>query len=102
MSKNKKWKKIELPQRENSVFWIPEHELDEIEGTFVGFTEGPFGPTGTLKLKDGNEKMLPCNVRLNALLEQVKEGSRIKIVFLGWTKLASGRKAKDYNVFIEE
>lgn len=90
----------EVKASPESLYWIPEHELDSIVGVFRGFVKGQYGDNGIIELEDGTEKYLPSNALLNSKLRNVKEGYLVKIVYTGMVKLASGRYAKDYKVFV--
>ena len=97
--KNTGWKEIDTPP---SPFWVPQEKGEEIEGSFQGFRDGEYGKNGVIKTDRDTYRYLPSNVLLNSKLEQIPEGTWIKVVYQGFTKLPSGRRAKDFRVYVKE
>ena len=89
--------------------WKPTNKNDRIEGAYLGLEMIPS--------KQGNDSDSFVSYRLRkadgtiwgiagAMLDdklgQIPVGTGVEIVFLGMTKLPSGRSAKDFKVLVDE
>jgi len=72
------WKK-----QESNEFWLPEKELEEIEGLIVDIKEGDFGKTYLIERKNGGKIMTPSHKVLQNRMVGITKGDQIKIVFVG-------------------
>lgn len=78
-------------------------EVDqELEGTWLGQHDGKFGPNGSIDVH-GKEIIFPIHTALVQLLEDIKEGKIIKIVYLGkQLNKNTGREYKGFDVYVQE
>lgn len=75
-----------------------EHVDQAFEGEFVKAEKGVYGDNYTLKDKDGKEWFLFGSSVLWTAFRDMKEGDKIKIVYLGVRKSSTGRLYADYAV----
>ena len=94
---DKQFKEIEMGN-----VWQFEKEGDCIEGEYVGKQPGSYGDNYKLKCESGEEFVVFGSTVLNTKMALVKEGSFIKVTYLGEVKSGNGRLYKDYKVEVAE
>lgn len=96
--------KDEWEHVEGRAFWNPTKEGEELMGKLIGISDGIYGKRYTLLVtKDGKdaEMGLPSHKQLQGLLESVKVGDMVKIVFKSTkpTTKAGQSPMRVYDVF---
>ena len=94
------WKPIELPKREGHDF----SKEKTLLGVLVRKEKGQYeGNNYIIKKDDGNEVMVWGKAALQLLMEQVPDGKRVKIEFVGMQKNPKTlRTFENYTVNIDE
>lgn len=93
------WKEIE-----DSNFWNPEKEGEEIEGIIISIQNEEFGIKVTLETKDKKNIILPSHKVLQNRLSNCKAGDVIKVIFKGkeLPKIKGHNPTNIYKVFVKE
>lgn len=101
MGSLKRWRKVGSGGGAGSfIKWVDIGQ--SLEGVWQGQHDGKFGPLGTIKTKDG-EKIFPLHTGLLNQVEEIAEGTEVKIEYLGLkNNKKSGRDFKDFAVYTAE
>lgn len=94
------WKQINNENEEgnNSGGIFKFHEVGQsLEGKWEGVSEGKFGEFGQI---EGTK--FPMHAVLAKALEDLEEGTLIKIVYKGMKKSKIGREYKNFDIFKED
>lgn len=98
-----KWKKIGEEGTGESEFFKWERQGQEIEGIWKGKTDGKFGPIGWVEdEQDSSQRSFPLHTVLLNKLEDVGEGTLIRIEYLGKKSGKNGREYKNFNVYTSD
>jgi hypothetical protein len=79
-----------------------ETQGDTLEGIFRGIAPGKFGDLGVLEEPDGKTVRFPVHTALQEKVAGLKEGQTVKIEYLGLHEGKSGRKYKDFMVWVDD
>jgi hypothetical protein len=91
------WKEVE-----ESNYWNPEKENDEVEGIIVSMENSDFGIRVVIETKDKKNITLPSHKVLQTRLQNCKVGDMIKVVFKGQElpKVKGRNPTNIYKVFV--
>jgi hypothetical protein len=91
-------------KQENSAFWSPEKNGDELVGEVIAIDEGQYGKNYTVKKEDGTVVITGANKALLPRMMNVKVGGHVKIVYLGeeLPKIKGYKPTKLFDVFIKK
>ena len=79
-----------------------EEEGQEIEGIWRGTRTGRFGDLGTVETTGGRETF-PIHTALAFLIEGLKDGDEVKIIYTGKIKNpGTGREFKSFELFVAQ
>lgn len=91
--------------------WRPENKGDKIEGVYIGFDEVPVkrpGRDGKRSFKsyrikpDGSDEVFGvAGATLGRKMGRIREGTYVRIEYLGMIEVASGDEAHDFKVECE-
>lgn len=88
---------------ERGNIWTPEKEGQDIVGKLLTVRDGNYGKVYDIETKDGVQTVFGTKF-LENLMEQVKEGDKVKIVFTGKEapKVKGYSPMKTFEVFVDK
>src|SRR5262245_1381424 len=96
MGSLKRWRQIG-----HGVFHKWETAGEELEGTWQGQHDGPYGPLGSLDTAAGRITF-PLHAALRERLTRVREGAEVLIRYTGNQTSKAGRLFKGFDVFVAD
>ena len=72
-----------VKQEGGSPIWLPTEENEELVGVVAGIVEGSYGLQYSIKKDDGEELRTPSHKVLVNRMAKVKEGDRVRLIYLG-------------------
>ena len=80
--------------------WIPRSIDEELQGVITSIEEGQYGLYAVIDCGNGKKVRTPSHRILQSRLEECNVGDKVRIVYKGKTRTASGRWAENYSVLI--
>lgn len=87
----------------NQNVWIPEKEGEVLEGEIINENEGAYGKQFNVKRQDGSEILTPSHKVLQAKIDSLTTGDRIRITFKGLepAKMKGWKPTRVYKVEVD-
>ena len=91
------WKKVNEGEGGGDNFMKWESVGQTLEGVWEGLSEGKFGDLGCI-----NGVKFPMHTVLDKALNEVEDGVKVKVVYMGMKTSKKGNRYKDFDVFVDE